>query len=156
MEVVTGVDLTDDELFSGPPPQAAGLTLLEVRAVSLPGDPVLAVVFPESLFGMPRDLVVESRDVQPPGPPIPTRVSQRATYTDGSRLATLTQSRALTGPEPALPDGDPFELAPFDRAVIAPSFDGFTVTGMVGNVRVEIRGPFTSDEFAAVTVELAS
>jgi hypothetical protein len=156
MEVVTGVDLTDDELFSGPPPQAAGLTLLEVRAVSLPGDPVLAVAFPDRLFGLRRDLVVEARDVQPPGPAIPTRVSQRAIYTDGSRVVTLTQSRALTGPEPALPDGDPFELAPFDRAVIAPSFDGFTVTGMVGNVRVEIRGPFTSDEFAAVTVELAS
>jgi hypothetical protein len=155
-EVVTGIDLTDDELFGGPPPGAPDLTLLEVRAVSLPGDPVLAVVFPETLFGMPRDLVVESRDVQPPGPAIPTRVSQRATYTEGSQLVTLTQSRALTGREPALPDGEPIELAPFDRAVIAPSFDGFIVTGMVGNVRVEIRGPFTREKFAALTIEPAS
>lgn len=152
-----GLALTDDELFGGPPPQATGMTLLEVRPVSLPGDPVLAVVFPDRLFGLRRDLVVESRDVQPPSTtPVPTRVSQRATYTDGSRLATLTQSRALTGPEPELPAGEPIVLAPFDRAVIAPSFDGFTVTGMIGAVRVEIRGPFARDEFAALVVDLAS
>lgn len=154
-EVAADVELTDLELFGGPPPGPPALTLLELRPVSLPGDPVLAVVFPDRLFGLPRDLVVESRDVQPPGPATPTRVSQRATYTDGSRLVVLTQSRALTGPEPGLPDGDRIELAPFDRVVVAPSFDGITVTGMVRGVRVEIRGPFGRDELSELTIELA-
>lgn len=151
------VALDDEELFGGTAPEVAGLPVLEVRAVSLPGDPVLAVAFPDRLFGLRRDLVVESRDVLPPSAtPVPTRVSQRATYTDGARLVTVTQSRALTGPEPALPTGEPFSLPPLDRAVIAPSFDGFTLTGIVGTVRIEIRGPFGPDAFADLVIELAA
>lgn len=156
--VEVGVVLDDAALFGevdvAPVPDALILTdirLLEVATETA----TLAFAFPDTVDGLPRDLLVEIRDLPGPvGGAGSTLLTWRATYTDGSRLVIIEQSRTLAGPTPPLPPGAPFALAPLLDAVVAPSFDGLAVTGTVGDVRVEIRGPLPRATLA--TLELVA
>ncbi|HEX9888572.1 MAG TPA: hypothetical protein VGA69_03785 [Nitriliruptorales bacterium] len=149
--VDAGVSLTDDELFGaqGPPPVPTEVALVEVRLLPQLPQPPLALHLPDELAGLALDLIVEIRDLPvQQGIARGTRLTQRATYTDGVRLLVVEQSRTLTGQEPPPPHGAPFELPPLQGAVLTISFDGLVVTGTVGDIRVEIRGALTRSQMS--------
>jgi len=148
-----GVALTDLELFGhdGPAPVPDALALTEVRPLAQAAATGLAVAFPPSVAGLPMDLLVEIRDLPVAGAAArSTRLTQRATYTDGVRLVILEQSRTLTGAAPPAARGDALVVEPLQGVVLGLGFGGIVVTGERGDVRVVIAGALTRAEAGAL------